>query len=406
MTKNSIAIIGGGPAGVMCAVHAAKNPENLVYIVEQKDLLDTILPTGGGRCNIAHYETNIKQLASNYPRGEKFLLSPLSRFSTNDTMSFFKEIGLSLKVLEDNKIFPCTESSKDVQRVLSNYVKTFSNIKVVKGRVFQVKMQGNKYFTDYYTNHLLTDALVFATGSNPSGYRLIASIGQLLVNAKPSLCPLTIRERQFNSLPGVSVQNVSIKVNWQGKTIYKVTDDLLFTHTALSGPAILEISSICAALDFNGEQPLKLEVNFVNQDTEKFRNILRKEFDKNPKKNVINVCTKFLSRYLAALLLEESEFDQEMNAAEVSKIKFNDLVKNITSYTFNVTGREEQTAKVMAGGVDLKDVDNKTMQSKKYLNLFFCGEVLDIDGLCGGFNLQNCWTTGYIAGKTLAEKAF
>ena len=175
---------------------------------------------------------------------------------------------------------------------------------------------------------------------------------------------------------------------------------------SISQQTLLQISSICATLDFDGEKPLRLEINFVNQDSEKFRNILRKEFDKNPKKNVINVCTKFLSRYLAALLLEESEIDKEMNAAEVSKIKFNELVKNITAYTFNVTGREAQTAKVTAGGVGLKDVDNKTMQSKKYLNLFFCGEVLDIDGLCGGFNLQNCWTTGYIAGKTLAEKTF
>jgi len=399
--KFNIAIIGGGPAGVMCAIHAAQNPKNTICIIEQKELLATILPTGGGRCNIAHKTSDIRQLASNYPRGEKFLLSPFSSFSTKDTMEFFKRIGLPLKVMDNDKIFPITENSGDVQRVLINHLNNYPNITVIKARVFEVRQSGKKFTIDCHSTTITAEAVVFATGSNPSGYRLAASLGHSIVQAKPSLCPLLIRERQFNTIPGVSVQNVAIKAFWNSKNVYKTEGDLLFTHKGLSGPAILEISAICAEYDISNADPLKLQVNFVREEKDKFGAILRNEINKNSKKTILNVCSKFIPRFAAQILLEDCDVDIEGKAAELKKIKFDSIVESFTSYVFNVTGRESDKAMVTAGGVSLKEINNKTMQSKKTPNVYFCGEIMDIDGLCGGFNLQNCWTTGYVAGSSI-----
>ena len=179
---------------------------------------------------------------------------------------------------------------------------------------------------------------------------------------------------------------------------------MLFAHNSISGPLVLKISSLCAFRDFDFENPLQMEVNFVDETFDDFKKILKKELDENPKKDLINVCSKFVSRFLAHKLLEIVEIPADLKCADVSKIKLNAICEIFTNYTFNIVSRLSQNAMVTAGGVSLKEVNSKNLQSKIHKNLFFCGEVLDIDALTGGFNLQNCWSTGFLAGEFISGK--
>ena len=399
--KNRITIIGGGPAGVMCAIEAAKNPNNDVTIVEQREILTTILPTGGGRCNLAHNEFNPVKLAGYFPRGEKFLYSIFTKFGTKETLDFFHQIGIKTKIQEDNRIFPISDSAKEVRNALLEQIKK-NKIKQIKGRVYSVSKVGDSFELDFRSTVLHnTNFLVVATGGKESGFRLAYDLGHKIISPRPSLCALKIKETQFYELSGVSVQNLSAKVKFKNKIIHKLSGDMLFTHTSLSGPLILKISSLCALLDFNVENPLFIDVNFVGMDTEKFKQVLKEELENNLKKDLINVCTKYISKYLACKLLGIIGISPEIKCADVSKIKLRMIADIFTNYTFTAVSRVTQGAMVTAGGLSLKEINPKNIESKLHKNLFFCGEVLDIDGLTGGFNLQNCWSTGFIVGEYL-----
>ena len=381
----NIVIVGGGPAGVMCAIEAAKNPDNTIYIAEQKDVLATLLVTGGGRCNLAYNEPIPNRLVKYFPRGEKFLHSVFSRFGTNETVSFFEKIGVPTKIQDDQRIFPRSDSAADVRNALLKQLQK-PNIRIIKGRILSVRKTDGGYDVSLENNgaesSMKADVVVLATGGSRAGHKLAADLGHRIVAPRPSLCALKITETKFYQLSGVSLKN-----------------DLLFTHSSLSGPLILKISSLCAFIDFDAKNPLEIEVNFVGQEQNEFRTLLKNEIQAHPKKDIINISSKFLPRDLAQILLEELGIGININCAELSGAKINSIAELFTSYTFHAIARVEKGAMVTAGGVSLEEVDGKTMESKIHKNLYFCGEVLNIDGLTGGFNLQNCWSTGFIVGR-------
>lgn len=396
-----ICITGGGPAGVMVAIFAAQNPENKVYIYDKGIILNTLLPTGGGRCNLAFGEYNFKELAKFYPRGEKFLYSVFSRFSTSDTLEFFEKIGVKTYTQEDLRIFPITDSAKDVKQALLKQLDK-KNIKKVFEKVADIKKENEKFVVKTDKNTREFDSVVVATGGRGTGQRLVKGLGHNIVELRPALSSLITREKDFAQVSGISVKNVTAQVFFENKKVKTLTGDLLFTHTGISGPLVYKISSYCAYLDFCKDNPLKIELNLVGgRDFAEFDAVFLNALKNNAQKEILNVLADFVPKNLALAILCRACTDPKTRAGQLSGVSRKAVSKCVSALTFNAVSLTRGEEIVTAGGVDLKEIESKTMESKLVKGLYFCGEVIDVDGLTGGFNLQNCWSTGFVAGCAL-----
>lgn len=347
--KSKVAIIGGGPAGCICAYFLQNNFD--VTIFDKKSPLLTLLPTGGGRCNLAHAEYDFRELAKNYPRGEKFLYSVFSRFSTLDTLDFFQKIGVKTYVQDDMRIFPVSNSAKDVRE---KFLKALNKVKFVKKEVFDLPD---------------ADYIVIATGGHAS-YNIIRALGHKIIEPKPALVALKTKE-DFSALSGVSVNGV------------------LFTHKGISGPAVYKISSLNARENF----PYTIKFNFIGEIN------LQEALNKNPHKSIKNLLADYVPKSFAEFILTEPDKKCHLIDGK-TRDKILDKLQN---FTVTVVGTVTDGEVVTSGGVDLREINPKTMESKLFKNVYFCGEVLDIDGFCGGFNLQNCWSTGYVVSQAIIE---
>jgi len=397
MTK--ICIVGGGPAGAMAAIIASQNLENNVYVFDKSIILNTILPTGGGRCNLAYAEYNFKELAKFYPRGEKFLYSVFSRFSTAETIDFFEKIGIKTYVQNDNRIFPITDSAKDVKQAL---LKQFEkkNIKKVFEKVVDIQKNDAGFVVKTDKNTHYFDKVVIA-GGRGNGQNLAKNLGHNVIDLKPALSSLITKEKDFLDVAGISLKGIFAEVFFENKKIKSLNGDFLFTHTGISGPLVYKISSYCAYLGYNKNNPLKIVFNLVGQNFKEFDASLLTLLKVNAQKDVVNVLTDFVPKNLAMTILKKENINPQVKSGQLSKQNREAISKELTGLTFNAIDITKGEEIVTAGGVDLKEIDSKTMESKLISGLYFCGEVVNIDGLTGGFNLQNCWSTGYIAGQNL-----
>ena len=401
--KKKIAIVGGGPAGVMCALVASKNQANEISIFDKGIILNTLLPTGGGRCNLAHREFNFKELAKFYPRGEKFLYSVLSRFSTAETLEFFESIGIKTYTQDDNRIFPTTDSAKDVKDAIVRQLDKKKNVKKFFENVLSVEKSEQGFLLKTNKNKHYFDVLVIASGGRGNGQKLAESLGHSIKELKPALCGLITKENDFSGVSGISLKNISADVFFDSKKQKSLIGDFLFTHNGISGPLVYKISSYCAYLNFDKNKPLKIKLNLLNKDFSEFDEEFLAMLKKYPQKEALSIYSLFLPRNLAGAIFEKIKADPKTKAGQLSKNVRIELAKNATELEFNAIGVVKGEEIVTAGGVELNEVNSKTMESKLVENLYFCGEVLDIDGLTGGFNLQNCWSTGFVAGSTLVE---
>ena len=397
---SKIGIVGGGPAGVMCAIFAAQNPDNKVFILDKGIILNTLLPTGGGRCNLAYNEFDFKELAKFYPRGQKFLYSVLSRFSTENTLEFFENIGIKTYTQDDLRIFPVSDSAKDVKQALLKQIEK-KNVKKLFEKVISVKKTDNSFevVTDK-ASHLF-DKLVIATGGRGEGQKLAKSLGHKIMELKPALSALVTKEKDFVSVAGLSLKNISAQVFFDNKKIKELKGDFLFTHTGVSGPLIYKISSYCAYCDFHEKNPLKMVFNLTGKDFNDFDKEFLEKLKNNAQKETVNVVAEYVPKNLAIAVLKKEKIDTTIKAGQLSKIHRTAISKALTMFTLNAIKTVAGEEIVTAGGIELKEINPKTMESKLVEGLYFCGEVMDIDGLTGGFNLQNCWSTGYIAGNSL-----
>lgn len=358
---SKVAIIGAGPAGCMCAYFLQNDFDVTLFDIGSP--LRTLLPTGGGRCNLAHAEYDFRELAKNYPRGEKFLYSVFSRFSTADTVEFFNKIGVETYIQEDFRIFPTSNSSKDVRE---KFLKALKRVRIVKETVTNLDFGRFDY-------------IVVATGGHAS-YALLK--GHTIVPPKPALVGLKTNER-FPQ--GVSIKNAVAE---------GFIDDLLFTHEGVSGPLIYKISSINARKEF----PYKICVKFC--DIEDFQGLL----NSNSHKNIENLLADFVPKSLAVHILDKCKIRKDLKCHEINGKMRDEILGLLTNYEIEVVGTSKSGEVVTCGGVSLDEVNPKTMESKIIPNLFLCGEVLDIDGFCGGFNLQNCWSTAFVATEGIRSK--
>ncbi len=373
----NIAIIGAGASGCICTYYLLKQGFQ-VTIFDYSSPLRTILPTGGGRCNLAYAEYDFRELAKNYPRGEKFLYSVFSRFSTSDTISLFEDLGIKTYVQNDGRIFPESNSSKEVREKILNKIKSAKMIKenvldvIPLDKEFEIKTSKAEY--------LFTD-VVIATGGNRVG-TYFSSIGHNIIQPKPSLIGLN---SDIKNLSGVVLNDVYSKdINETG--------NILFTHFGISGPLVYKISSIKAREDFPYTLTFDLCPNLGN---------LQLTLDKNSHKLMKNILSEYFphrfSEFISSDTAEKKGF--EINGKERDLIE-----EKIHNFNVTITGTNKGEETVTSGGYDLNQINPKTMESKLHDNIYIIGEALDIDGFCGGFNLQNAWSTAFVAANGIINK--
>lgn len=389
MKKPQIAIIGGGPASFTAAISLFENATKPVQVdIFDKNIpLKTILHTGNGRCNLSNEIYDYKELASNYPRGEKFLYSAFSKFGVKETLEWFNRHGVETYVQEDKRIFPKTDKASTIRDMFLKEAKKH-NINIYSHTC--IDKIPSKY-----------DKIIIATGG--SSYKLAKYFGHTIKELKPSLTGFILKENYTKTLAGVSIQNAEVSSVFNGKMIKKFKGDFVFTHKGVSGPVIFKTSAYCCYLDYSQKNPLLLNINFVpEKDKQSLEKELINEFNSNPYKSLENLLKKYLAKSLINTLLEKLMLDSSKKASQITKEERKNILSMLTETQLTVISPEQDGEIVTAGGVCLDEINPKTMESKLKEGLYFCGEILDIDGLTGGFNLQSCWSTGYIAGTSLA----
>lgn len=398
---SNICIVGGGPAGVMAAIFASVNPKNKIFIFDKGIILNTILPTGGGRCNLAYSEFNFKELASFYPRGEKFLYSVFSKFGTKQTLDFFESIGVKTYTQDDLRIFPVSDSSKDVKDALMRQLEK-SNIKKIFEKVISVRKINEVFEVKTDKSTYIFDKVVIASGGRGSGHELAKSLGHNIVELRPALSSLITQEKDFVKVAGISLKNIEAQVFFENKKLKTLSGDFLFTHCGISGPLVYKISSYFAYLNFCTGNPLKIVLNLVQQDFKSFDECFSIRLKDCAKKESVNVLAEFVPLNLARFIFDRENVVRSIKAGQLSKKDRQTLAKAVTSLIFNAVKVSAGEEIVTAGGISCDEINSSTMESKLVSGLYFCGEVINVDGLTGGFNLQNCWSTGYLTGYSLS----
>lgn len=402
-----IVIAGGGPAGFFAAIRCAElNPKLSVLIIEKaSQALGKVLISGGGRCNVTHACFDPAKLITFYPRGGNELRGAFSRFQPKDTVEWFEARGVKLKIEADGRMFPVTDSSETIAECLREAAKK-AGVKVQLGaNLLRVEKSPRGGFrlevrSEAQVFPLQTKKLLIATGSDSKTREIVRSLGHSIVEPVPSLFTFNIKDARIEGLAGITVEDVILKM----ETV-AAQGSLLITHWGLSGPAVLRCSAWGARMLHERNYHAKLVVNWLGDyTTDKALEILthNKEWKENARKKVGTVPA--FSQIPSRLWKQLAEFIGEKNWADVSKVELRKLAQELTAGEFEIIGKGQFKEEfVTAGGVSLKEVDFKTMQSRVVAGLYFAGEVLDIDGITGGFNFQSSWTTGWLAGNSLAE---
>lgn len=394
-----VVVIGGGAAGFFAALACAeKNPDYQVVILEKSQkLLSKVKVSGGGRCNVTHACFDVRELVKFYPRGEKQLLGPFSRFNPQNTIEWFSSRGVKLKAESDGRMFPVTDSSQTIiDCFLEEANRKHVQIKLGAG-VESLKKENNQWRVNTKSETITCDSVIITAGSSEQVWRMLKSLDLALVESVPSLFTFNIKDERLKELPGIVVKNGSANV--PDNTKLKTSGPILITHWGLSGPAILKLSAWgarqLAALNYR----FRLSVNWTGEETkENVLSLLQQLKQTKAKQQISNHPLFDIPVRLWKVLVSA----EGLNYADLSKAKLDEIASSLTTCSFEVTGKSTFKEEfVTAGGVDLNEVDFKTLQCKKLPGLFFAGEILDIDAITGGFNFQAAWTTGFIAGTSI-----
>ena len=419
----NILIIGGGPAGMMAAITAAEQGNNVTILEKMNSCGKKLLITGKGRCNITN-SANIEELFRNIPGNPRFLYSSFNQFNNEDIVNFLNRQGVKTKVERGGRVFPTSDQAVDVLNAFLRRLKEL-NVKIITDcraqeilvgahdcaldvEVKGVKTQDNRTF--------LADKVILATGgksypvtgSTGDGYEMVQNLGHTIIEAKPALVPLTCNNNQSlemcKGMQGLSLKNIGIKLICSNKTIYEDFGEMLFTHLGVSGPVILSSSSILLRSK-NVEQALKqnevkLQIDLKPAlDKEKLDLRVRRDFEEVKNKQYKNSLDKLLPQKMIPVFIKYTKINPEKKVNEITKEERRKIVDSLKCFeiTINGFGRMEE-AIVTAGGISTKEINPKTMESKLIKGLYFAGEIIDVDALTGGFNLQIAYSTGYTAG--------
>ncbi|AUS05513.1 NAD(P)/FAD-dependent oxidoreductase [Pseudotamlana carrageenivorans] len=403
MIKKDVIIIGGGAAGFFAAINIAENnPELQVAILERaKEGLAKVKVSGGGRCNVTHAEFMPSELVKNYPRGEKELLGPFHQFMTGDTIAWFEERGVELKIEDDGRMFPVSNSSQTIIDCFLSEAQKHGVDILYNQPVKSIEKEGDAFVIQTSDNRFTSNKILVATGSNPKIWKLLEDLGHSVSEPVPSLFTFNIKDDRIQDIPGVVALNVEVKV--LGANLWS-EGPLLITHWGMSAPSILKLSAFGALELAKRDYKFQIEINFIRQSFEAALGVLKDLKQTMPKKTVFKSTQFDLPKRLWHKLVLASEMSETTRWADLNKMQLETLVKQLTSAVFNVDGKSTFKEEfVTAGGVNLKEVNFKTFESKYVENLYFAGEVLNIDAITGGFNFQNAWTGAFIAARDIAK---
>ncbi|WP_282041422.1 NAD(P)/FAD-dependent oxidoreductase [Winogradskyella flava] len=402
MSKHKdIIIIGGGAAGFFAAINIAEQYSDLsAAILERgKTGLQKVKISGGGRCNVTHAEFIPSELVINYPRGEKELLGPFHSFMTGDTITWFEERGVELKIEEDGRMFPVSNSSQTIIDCFLDEAKTHGVDVLYNHSVKSIDVLDNGFSIETSQENFQCGQLIIATGSNTKIWKLLEDLGHTIVEPVPSLFTFDIKDERIRNIPGVVAKDVEVKV--LGTDLIS-TGPLLITHVGMSAPAILKLSAFGAIELSKLNYHFDIEVNFIRQDLDSCLASLKSLKLDLAKKLVVNYTQFDLPKRLWKQLVLDANIDETNRWADITKNQIDALSKQLTKAVFKVTGKSTFKEEfVTAGGVDLREINFKTFESKLIPDLYFAGEVINVDAVTGGFNFQNAWTSAYIVSQSI-----
>ena len=402
--KNKIAIIGGGAAGFFCAANLDENLYEVIILEQNSETLQKVKISGGGRCNVSHACFDPKELVKFYPRGHKELLSVFHKFQPGDTMDWFAQRNVSLKIEDDNRIFPESNSSQTIIDCLLREVKTKGFEVKTKSVVLEIQPKDKQYLIKTNSEEFLADYVVYTTGSSPKSLKALEKLGHKMVSPVPSLFTFNIKNDALQDLMGTSFPYAEVSIP---KLKMEEGGPLLITHWGLSGPAILKLSAWKARELADLNYHFDIKVNFMGIDRDSAEEIFRNFKEENSKKligssKIFDITSRFWHR-----ILWLSKIDLEKSVSNISKPELQRILENLCENTMQVRGKSTfKDEFVTAGGVDLKEIDFKTMQSKVLENFYIAGEVLNIDAVTGGFNFQACWSEAWLIAQDLNNLYF
>lgn len=402
MKTYDILIVGGGAAGFFSAINIAEqHPHLKIAILERgKETLTKVRISGGGRCNVTHACFDPAELVKFYPRGEKELRGPFHTFASGDTIEWFEKRGVALKIEDDGRMFPVSDSSETIIDCFTDAARN-CKIDVLTAQSVQSIFKANDgWKVETQNEQYKASKLVFATGSNPKIWEMLQTLGHTIVDAVPSLFTFNIKDSRIKDLPGVSTM-ASVTVN---RTKLESRGPLLITHWGMSGPAILKLSAWGARILAEKKYQFGITVNWLDTiDTEEAEQLLRDIKLGQPKKTVGSKSPFVFANRLWESIVLSAGIPQDTKWADLNKAQLHKLALELTQAKFSVNGKSTFKEEfVTAGGIDLREVNFKTMESKLHQNLYFAGEILNIDAITGGFNFQNAWTGAFILAKAIS----
>ena len=408
---SEIIVIGGGAAGMMAAITAARRGAGVTLLEPNERLGKKLNITGKGRCNVTN-DCDPETLMANIPGNGRFLYSALTRFTPQDAMAFFEALGVPLKVERGNRVFPVSDRSFDISGALERELRRL-RVRILRERAAEITAEDGRV-TGVQTDrqHHPADAVVLATGgvsypgtgSTGDGYAMAAALGHTIVPPRGSLVPLESGDADCAAMQGLSLRNVEATVlNGKNKPVFREFGEMLFTHFGVSGPLMLSASAHLRRWD---KEQYRLSIDLKPAlDQQKLDSRILRDIGENPNRDMANILSGLVHRSMVPVLLRRLALPEGEKANSLTKEQRRALVQELKHFTVSLTGpRPVAEAIVTAGGVKVGDVVPGTMASKLAEGLYFAGEILDVDAYTGGFNLQIAWATGYLAGLSAAEQ--
>ena len=407
-----IIVIGGGPAGMMAAIRAAENSSEVILFEKNNRLGKKLSITGKGRCNLTN-TAEISEVVKNIPGNGKFLYSALKNFTTTDTINFFESIGLKTKIERGGRVFPESDNAAEVIEVLTKKLYLLNVDIKLNSKVTEIISDGKKILgVEVGGKFFDADAVILATGgksypatgSNGDGFIFAKKLGHTVTKIFPALVPLEVEEDFIKPLQGLSLKNVRVTLKADEKKISEIFGEMLFTHFRVSGPIILTLSGEVAKL-LDEKKFVELSINLKPALTaEQLDARILRDFEKFKRKSAKNALVELLPQKLISIILDLAYIDEEKKVDDITKKERHQLVEILQNFSLTVTKtRPIDEVIVTSGGISIKEINPKTLESKIISGLFIVGEVADVDGFTGGFNLQTAWATGNAAGKAAAN---
>lgn len=403
MKEFDLIIIGGGASGLMAAYAAKSNSDKKVLLIEKNNMLGRKLYiTGKGRCNVTN-SIDISDFLLNVTRNPNFLYSSFYRFSNEDTMNFFEMNNVPLKIERGRRVFPESDKSSDI---IKAFTKSIEGIQInLKEEVLKVLKEIDYFLIKTNKGLYKSESIIIATGglSYPStgstgdGYKFAKKLGHNIIQPLPSLCPILLNDKDVNLVTGLTVKNAELSLYIDEKLVNIFFGDFLFTHKGISGPLVLTVSDLIAGLDASR---VRLICNFKPSiPIKELEERILKDIDSNPKRELKTLFSHYFPKSLGEYLLSKIGLNTNLKLHEINKEIRKDIVELMTEFEFDVKGLDNiKQAIITKGGVSVDEINPSTMESKLVNNLYFCGEVIDVSALTGGFNLQIAFSTGYLAG--------